>query len=458
MSGAHVTTAADRLAGVARLLMQLRFLLTAVALLLLPADRSSLSAVLVLVLYAMLSGILGRYWRRLTPYLLRAPWLVGADIFIAAGILAVDGPSGAFFVATVLTSAIAGVLFAWRRVAAVAGLQMLGYTIALVSHLTLPAAPVEGIGLQLFVIHPLLYPVAGFMGIRLRLIFMELAAEQELRRAAERAAAAAEERARLARDMHDSVAKTLRGAAMAAQALPLWLRKDPERAAATAAQVAKAAEIAAREARELIADLRDDSAAIPLAEAVGTVLREWSEETGIRVTYDRPDCDLPLLVAARLETVAILREALTNIRRHAAAHAVAVSLGPAGPAPDGPGGERLLLRIADDGTGFVLRTRTEGADGVSEVISPPGHYGLIGMAERARCAGGTLTVDSAPGAGTRITLQVPLAQASPSPERTHSDPHARPRPADRARGGRQHRRARRPDLAAGDGRRHRGDR
>ncbi|MFC7329792.1 sensor histidine kinase [Marinactinospora rubrisoli] len=452
MEGQHPTTAAERLMGVARLLMQLRFLLTAVALLLLPADRSSLATVLALVLYAVLSGLLGRYWQRLTPYLLRAPWLVGADIFIAAGILAVDGPSGAFFVATVLTSAIAGVLFTWKGVATVAGLQAIGYAAALLSHLTLHSAPapVEGIGLQLFVIHPVLYPVAGFMGIRLRLIFTELAAEQERRRAAERAAAAAEERARLARDMHDSVAKTLRGAALAAQALPLWLRKDPERAAATAAQVAAAAEMAAREARELIADLRDDSAAVPLAEAVGIVVREWSAESGIPVSYERPDGELPVMVTARLETIAVLREALSNVRRHADAGSVTVRLERTAAGSAAPGGRGLLLHVADDGAGFTVRTRP--GDGADEVISPAGHFGLTGMAERARRAGGTLAVDSAPGAGTRITLRVPLAFDSPAPERTHSESSTRSPTPDRARGGRQHRRARRPDLAAGDGR------
>ncbi|KUP95842.1 sensor histidine kinase [Thermobifida cellulosilytica] len=388
----------ERLTGLTRLLVQLRFLLTGVALLLLPPERISVRIVLMLVSYAVLSWLLARYWERLSVHVVRHPVLIAADTLVASAILAVVGPSGAFFLATVLTSAAAGVLYGTRGVAGVSAAQIFGYLTALFLYLASLSAPAETFweNIQLVVVQPLLYPTAGYIGLRLRGLFEELALEQERRRAAERAAAAAEERARLARDMHDSVAKTLQGAAMAAQALPIWLRKDPERAAAAAAQVVSAAEAAAQEARKLITDLREGSADLPIADQVATVLREWSETTGIQVELHSCGAPMPLLITARHETVAILREALTNIDRHAAAETVAVELS--------TDAGHLVMTVRDDGRGFDPGS------------SAPGHYGLVGMRERAARAGGRLSIDTAPGEGTTVVLRVPLAPPSQSSE------------------------------------------
>ncbi|GAA3966171.1 sensor histidine kinase [Thermobifida alba] len=390
----------ERLTGLTRLLVQLRFLLTGVALLLLPPERISAGVVVMLVSYAVLSWLLSRHWERLSAHVVRRPPLVAADALVASAILAVAGPSGAFFLATVLTSVTAGVLYRLRGVAAASALQVLGYLLALLAYLGELSAPdaTLWVNVQVVVIQPLLYPTAGYIGLRLRGLFEELALEQERRRAAERAAAAAEERARLARDMHDSVAKTLRGAALAAQALPVWLRKDPERAAATAAQVADAAETAAREARELITDLREEAPDTPVADRVAAVLREWSARTGVRTRLRSCGSPLPLLVTARHETLAVLREALANVDRHAAARTVDVELA----AEDG----YLVLTVRDDGRGF---------DPEAPV---PGHYGLVGMRERAVRAGGRLALDTAPGRGTALTLRVPLAAPSDTSERS----------------------------------------
>ncbi|GLU47763.1 sensor histidine kinase [Nocardiopsis ansamitocini] len=388
---AHGDTALERLTRLARLLIQLRFLLTGIALLLLPAERLSPNVIVMLACYAVLSGLLARYWDRLSPYILRHPLLVVADVAVASSILAVDGPSGAFFLATVLTSTTAGVLYGTRGLIGVSCMQIIGYLVALLAYLSLPGTSTGSIqvGFQIVLVQPLLYPVAGSIGRRLRGLFTELALEQEKRRLAEHAAATAEERSRLARDMHDSVAKTLQGAAMAAQALPLWLEKNPERAVATAAQVAAATRVAAQEARELIADLREDTSESPIAASVAEVLRDWSAETGVETVLNAPDGSLPLLVIARHETVAVLREALTNIDRHAAAGTVTVDLAEEA--------HHLVVVVRDDGSGF------------DTTVAIPGHYGLVGMRERAARAGGHLTLASAPGAGTVLTLRVPLA-------------------------------------------------
>lgn len=384
-------TPRERLAALARLLIQLRFLLTGVALLLLPPQQISAGVALALISYAVLSWLLSRYWGRFSAHVVRYPVLTVADILVSSAILAMSGLSGAFFLATVLTSATAGVLYGVRGVAGISALQILGYLAALFTYLGGLSTPTVTlwVTVQAIVIQPLLYPTAGYIGLRLRGLFEELAAEQERRRAAERAAAAAEERARLARNMHDSVAKTLHGAALAAQALPVWLRKDPERAEATAAQVVKAAETAAREARQLISDLREETSDTPIADQIAEVLREWSARTGVRTQLRSCDSPLPLMVTARHETIAILREALTNVHRHAHAATVTVELTAEA--------SHLVMTIHDDGQGF------------DPEVPAPGHYGLVGMQERAIRAGGHLVIDSTPGEGTTLTVRLPLA-------------------------------------------------
>ena len=85
-----------------------------------------------------------------------------------------------------------------------------------------------------------------------------------------------------------------------------------------------------------------------------------------------------------------LQESLTNVVRHARASTMAVHLQRQG--------DELLLRVRDDGVGFCLDRGT-----------PPGHYGLIGMRERALAVGGRLEVQTEPGSGTEIRLHIPLS-------------------------------------------------
>ena len=116
-------TPRERLAALARLLIQLRFLLTGVALLLLPPQQISAGVALALISYAVLSWLLSRYWGRFSAHVVRYPVLTVADILVSSAILAMSGLSGAFFLATVLTSATAGVLYGVRGVAGISALQ-----------------------------------------------------------------------------------------------------------------------------------------------------------------------------------------------------------------------------------------------------------------------------------------------------------------------------------------------
>ncbi|CAM4023303.1 sensor histidine kinase [Nocardiopsis rhodophaea] len=394
-----------RLDSTVRLLLHLRLLLTGIALLFLPRERIDVDITLVVCAFALLTWLAARYWTRLTPQLSRLPLLVAGDAFVAAVVLAVDGPDGPFFMATVLTTTIAGVLFSRRGLMAMALCQIAFYYMALLSYTGLNSATTASLTFQVLLVHPLLYPIAGYVGSRLRAIFEDLAAEQEARQIAERSAAAAEERARLARDMHDSVAKTLQGTAMAAQALPLWVDRDPQRASAEASQIAKAAELAVAEARELISDLRTNRADVDLSTEIAGITYRWAERSRIRVQTSVPDgppsTSINLLVIAEQEMVAILQEALTNIERHSEASTAEVTLKAAC--------GHATLRIHDDGKGFGPILWDSRTHDDQELPEPIGHYGLVGMRERARHANGSLRITSAPGQGTTVIVRMPLA-------------------------------------------------
>jgi len=98
----------------------------------------------------------------------------------------------------------------------------------------------------------------------------------------------------------------------------------------------------------------------------------------------------------------ITQEAVNNVRKHAEARRVRVSL-------RGEEGDEVVLVVEDDGRGFER--------GATEKAGPRVSFGLRGMAERAALAGGVLTVDSAPGKGTRLEVRIPRQLAGASEDR-----------------------------------------
>ncbi|SEG43567.1 Signal transduction histidine kinase [Thermomonospora echinospora] len=370
-----------------RLLMQIRMSIAGITLLLLSTGRLSVAAFVTLVCVGLLAWLVARYVTEIVPRLLAHPSLVLLDVAASFTVLAVCGPAGPFFLSTVATAAAAGLLYRWPGMLGVSAAQIACYYLTF----AFDAAQTEDTGsFQVLVGQPAYYPLVGFAGVALRRIFEEQSVQEEARIRAEVAAAAAEERARLAREMHDSLAKTLRGIALAAAALPAWARRDPARAAEEAVRIATATEVASREARGLLTELRDTTVTRPLAEAVRAAADRWQAETGIEVRCAlAPDTDVPL--RTRYEALAVLTEALTNTARHAEAGLVTVSLAE----EDG----QVVLTIRDDGRGFHPEELPD--------LARQGHYGLIGMRERAERVGGTVTVQAVPGAGTTVELRLP---------------------------------------------------
>lgn len=202
-----------------------------------------------------------------------------------------------------------------------------------------------------------------------------------------------QERLRIAREMHDGMAQVLAYVNTKAQAVQQHVRRGRlEEADANLNQLAAAAREVYSEVRESILGLRTLSESPEeFAATVEEYLGKWEVHTGVSVNSDLPSA---LRVGGRtsLELLRILQESLANVRKHAGATEVRVTL-----ACDDEG---LVLTVRDNGRGF---------DAEKDDRSRSGRYGLVTMRERADGVGGRVSIDSRPGEGTIVTAEVPLA-------------------------------------------------
>jgi len=196
-----------------------------------------------------------------------------------------------------------------------------------------------------------------------------------------------EERARLARDLHDAVSQKLFSIRANARAAAVLAARDPGRAAAGIKVIEDLAAEAQAELRAVI-----DGLAPPGLDGLAGSLRRYAalagRAHGIPVRFAAADVP-PLGERAEAALYRVAQEALHNALRHSGAGRISVSL--TGTA------RRVVLEVADDGAGFAAAA--PGAGGL----------GLASMRERAAAAGGVLTVRSAPGSGTRVRMAVPVA-------------------------------------------------
>ncbi|GAA2362724.1 sensor histidine kinase [Dactylosporangium salmoneum] len=329
---------------------------------------------------ATAAGLTALAWN---PYVVRHPVpVLLADTFAVLAVLAAD-PGIAYFCAAAGASALAGVVLGPRAVLVGAAHAALGYAVAA---RVLAGAPDHAEFVLAFPIACVLAAAGAAVATAALRRHVELSVRVV---ASAQRAAAAGERARLARELHDSVAKTLRGVSFAALALPQSLRRHPDLAERLAGTVSAGAAAAAREARDLLDGLRADEPDRDFGDTLADLCARFADRVPVRL--DAEPLDPP--VAVRYELCRILQEALRNAAGHAAATSVAVRV-------RGRGGV-VELTVDDDGRGFdvppdpaALRARH--------------HYGILGMTERARSAGGSLRIVSRPGTGTSIRATIPL--------------------------------------------------
>ncbi len=196
-----------------------------------------------------------------------------------------------------------------------------------------------------------------------------------------------EERRRLRRDLHDGVGPQLAGVVMTLDTATLTLRRGrPERAADLVAEAREQAGAAVEDVRRVVRGLRppalDELGLVEALRATGPAAATGGPQITVRVDGELPE----LPAAVEVAVYHLVQEALTNAVRHAGAGTVRVDLA----------GDRGALRVQvdDDGTGIP-------ADRVPGV-------GLRSMHERVDELGGTLSIASAPGAGTRLRATLPL--------------------------------------------------
>lgn len=199
----------------------------------------------------------------------------------------------------------------------------------------------------------------------------------------------AEERSRLAHELHDAVSQKLFSLRLTAQAVTSLIDRDPARAKGELQQVADLAAEAAEELRAAVVELRP--AALDedgLVHTLRTQIQVLDRAHSAQVTFD--SCGVRALPASQEEAMLrVAQEALHNALRHSGADRVDVTI-----ARRGPG---AVLSVTDNGKGFEPRT----------VRRAGRHLGLVSMRDRSSGVGGRLTVQSAPGQGTTIEMEVP---------------------------------------------------
>lgn len=205
-------------------------------------------------------------------------------------------------------------------------------------------------------------------------------------------AAQEEERKRLARELHDETLQQLTALGMQLDLMPA-----PRRPAEARRLVDRMIDDLHRVIYDLRPSILDDLGLLPAI--------HWYAERlaarGVAVQFEFPEAPPDLTPEARITVYRVVQEALSNIERHAKAETVLVACNVSA--------NELTIEIEDDGTGFdpeEVRQPRENGQGL----------GLLGMRERLSLLGGTCSVESQPGQGTRVLIRLPLVHAQPLPD------------------------------------------
>jgi PAS domain S-box-containing protein len=216
-------------------------------------------------------------------------------------------------------------------------------------------------------------------------------AERRLRRAIRaRYRAVLGERMRLARDMHDGLLQDVTGIALQLRAALPRLRTAPNDALATLQGILELAERTSREAREAVVGMRSTANADDLAAAVEYAARQAAAQAPLVCSLTVTGRPRAVRSSAQRAITQLVREAVTNVVKHADANRVLVLIA----------FRRHLCRVSvsDDGRGFSVGTG----------LAADGHFGLVGMRERADEIGGSFAIRSTPGKGTTVVIEVPF--------------------------------------------------
>jgi ligand-binding sensor domain-containing protein len=201
-----------------------------------------------------------------------------------------------------------------------------------------------------------------------------------------------EERTRLAREIHDTLAQGFIGLSAQLDAVAVALPQDVNQATRDLALAQRMARYGITEARRAVIDLR---ASVLEEQDLGSALQSgvqiWTVGAGVAADIEVAEIEAAIPEEVQRHLLRITQEAVTNVVKHAQASRISVTLKMEE--------RKLHMRIVDNGRGFE----------VEDALSPTdGHFGLIGMQERAERIGGVFRLTSRPGEGTKVEVTVML--------------------------------------------------
>lgn len=222
------------------------------------------------------------------------------------------------------------------------------------------------------------------------------------------AAVAAQERRKIAQEIHDGIAQELTGVVLTLEACQRALDRDPAALATSLAKAAREARATLAEVRQYMSALRaKDGGGINLPATVARLVDDVRRQTGLRVEMEEQGTERELEPPLERAVMRIVGESLRNVAQHAHAGRAKLRLT--------YGQNEITVVVEDDGAGFDAGPTIASA-------TESGHFGLAGMRERAESIGGTLTVLSEPGRGTVVTATLPYLFAEDPIRALHEAP------------------------------------
>jgi signal transduction histidine kinase len=210
------------------------------------------------------------------------------------------------------------------------------------------------------------------------------------------------ERNRIARELHDTLLQGLSGVTMQLQAL--WTRLGPSREKQSLHEIIQDAARCSSEARQSLWGLRSSTTtSLEFTQKLAETCREANSGGQLELLLELDPVSLHSMPEAEFQLLRIAREAVANAARHSQASRLAVQLHATK--------SELALSVCDNGRGFDPQT------------SNFGHFGLVGMRERAREIGAQLEITSTPGCGVSVQVRLPLTSSPGKSNRTAQPEH-----------------------------------
>ena len=214
------------------------------------------------------------------------------------------------------------------------------------------------------------------------------------------------ERTRLAKELHDTIEQTMTGITLQLNTVNKLFREEPEEASRHLGLIRNMVRLSRVDLRRSIWDLRSrELEQFDLYKALSLGATRIASNAGVRVEVETKGNVGPLPEVIEEALLRIGQEAVTNTVKHADARCIKIELDFTE--------AQIVMEIRDDGKGFM----PESSPGPND-----GHFGLLGMSERAKRLGGQITVTSAPGTGAVIRVEIPLFRPETQPPQQQQQP------------------------------------